>query len=569
MATRSTAKTSQPEITTAKLLAELARVVGDYGRGFGETKSALLDQLCDRRLTSAAQVSQLHELLLLLRAYPDDGPVLERVDAMLDRFGEREDVAEHSEELADSGIAGTPLHYRFYWGMAQWLARRWPHLLHIDWADVDNPQAIEQTLQLLVLHCETPALDTMSLEPSQWFERLKGPDETDAAFLIHRFSALPTDASGREVLYDMLDVPMRLDPGIDTPSRTQSQFRWQPPVFQTKSRQRPRPSLKREAAKPPLQVKTVSRAVGQELIDLARETMVTRQRDLDGINWADPGDAKLIDAGGGLSFACVGLKPERRLMLEAVYVFLILKNGIPVGYFQAATLFGAAEVNYNLFAPWRGAEAAAIYGRGIAVVHHLLGPDVFAVDPYQLGDGNPEAIRTGAFWFYYKLGFRPEDELRKRIVRDELAAMRRNPGHRSDSATLRRLSGEYLYLYLNDKRDDVVGKLHYGHIGLASSRYVARRFGADREAAIASCSEEAANRLGLSTLDDLSEGERVAWQRWSPLVMLLDEIDGWSKRDKRALVAVIRSKGGHREQDFIRRFDRHHRLRAALARLAH
>ena len=45
-------------------------------------------------------------------------------------------------------------------------------------------------------------------------------------------------------------------------------------------------------------------------------------------------------------------------------------------------------------------------------------------------------------------------------------------------------------------------------------------------------------------------------------------VERWSASNKRALVRVVRAKGGRRESDFVRLFDRHRRLRAAVLRLA-
>jgi hypothetical protein len=42
----------------------------------------------------------------------------------------------------------------------------------------------------------------------------------------------------------------------------------------------------------------------------------------------------------------------------------------------------------------------------------------------------------------------------------------------------------------------------------------------------------------------------------------------WSPDERRALVDVIRAKGARRESDFVERFDRHSRLRAAVRALA-
>ncbi len=45
----------------------------------------------------------------------------------------------------------------------------------------------------------------------------------------------------------------------------------------------------------------------------------------------------------------------------------------------------------------------------LGAAHRVFGCERFIVNPYQFGAGNAEAIRSGAFWFYYRLGFRPVD----------------------------------------------------------------------------------------------------------------------------------------------------------------
>jgi hypothetical protein len=125
-----------------------------------------------------------------------------------------------------------------------------------------------------------------------------------------------------------------------------------------------------------------------------------------------------------------------------------------------------------------------------------------------------------------------------------------------------------LYFHSGRARDDVIGLLPLPAAGLAVSRYLGVRFGSDRERAARVCADEAARLLGAGSRRAWSAGERMAWDRWSPLVLVLPGVTGWSAPDKRALVEVVRAKGGRRESDFVRRFDRHRRLREALRRLA-
>jgi hypothetical protein len=99
---------------------------------------------------------------------------------------------------------------------------------------------------------------------------------------------------------------------------------------------------------------------------------------------------------------------------------------------------------------------------------------------------------------------------------------------------------------------------------------MATHFGADREAGIRICADEAAQVLGVraGSWRRWSSGERLAWERWAPVLLLVPDIRRWSRTEQLDLVAVIRAKGGRRESDFVRRFDRHRRLRRALLGLA-
>ena len=132
---------------------------------------------------------------------------------------------------------------------------------------------------------------------------------------------------------------------------------------------------------------------------------------------------------------------------------------MPVGYVLNSALYRSAEIAYNVFETWRGAEAGAIYGRVLATVRHLFGADSFTIYPYQLGEGNREALESGAWWFYQKMGFRPRDREVRRRMGEEQRRMRIRPSHRSSIATLKRLAGANLYYHLGRRREDVIGLL--------------------------------------------------------------------------------------------------------------
>jgi hypothetical protein len=320
--------------------------------------------------------------------------------------------------------------------------------------------------------------------------------------------------------------------------------------------------------RPPLAIRGVAQRDATRLIDLAHESMVTRKRDLDAFAWADPHDVRLIDCGDGLQFALIGVLPERRFLFESVYGLLTLKNGVPIGYALASALFDSSEIAYNVFETFRGGEAAYVFGRLLATCRAVFGLETFSIDPYQLGAGNEEGLDSGAWWFYYKLGFRPRARRILPLVAREASRVAADRDYRTSRRTLERLVEHTVFWSPGPRRDDVMGALRLGNVGLAVSALVARRFGSDRTRAARVLADEAAEMLGAPGWRRRSRGERLMWERWAPVVAVLPDVDRWPRSDRAALVNVIRAKGGVRESAFVPLFNRHERLRAAIVALA-
>jgi len=219
-----------------------------------------------------------------------------------------------------------------------------------------------------------------------------------------------------------------------------------------------------------------------------------------------------------------------------------------------------------VFDTFRGAEAAHVYGRALAMIHALFDVDTFTVDPYQLGHENEEGLRSGAWWFYQKLGFEPRDAGTRRAMRLELSRVKRNAAHRSSRAMLERLSARNVFFDRARPRADVIGEFPLDLVSAAVSRYMAERFGAAREEGVAVCTGEVARVLGVKDVRAWSADERLWFERWAPVLACLD-VSRWTAAERRALAAVIRAKAGRRESDYVRLFDRHRRLRRELRRL--
>jgi len=547
---------------TTRPLTSLEQVKSSYGGECAGVKLALLKRLDHAQLRTPRAIVRLHEILCFLRAYPDDAPVLAQVERMLAGFHLRVDLARHRAALADSGIAGTAVHYRFFWSTARWLARRWPQRFVLDRGEAEPTQRLCTALPLLVTPAESAWIKESRVAAYSLLDGLRAAGETDAVFLVRRVAAMPGNEATREAYYDAIDAACVLKPAPGAPSRSDAKYPAAAISFRSEPMRRSRPDLRREIARAPRMVRELSSRHGVELLDLARGVMVTRSRDLDAFAYGDPRDVRLVEDEGGLAFMLNGVEPERRALIPATCGYLTLHNGVPIGYGDIFLFGNSAAVAFNTFETFRGGEAAWTFARLLGTIRRLFATTSYSLAPYQLGHHNAEAIASGAWWFYCKLGFRPQAPEARRILRQELARMKASPGHRSTRSTLRKLAAWPLFFDLDPLHPRPLPPL--AAIGARVARDLARRCGADRERALNACGSEAMQRLGLRSLQGFTPDERLAWTRWSPLVVTLQGLQGWSAAEKRALVRVIRAKGARREGDFVALFAAHPKLERSL-----
>ena len=411
----------------ARTLSALERTRNRFSEASARAKLALLARLDRARMRGAREVARLHEALCFIRAYPDDARVLGRVERMLARFARRRDLRAHRDALENSGIAGTAIRYPFFWPTALWLARQWPRQLALDRLDGAADRAIGR---LFGVRSGFAALDRIRPRPL-----------SDAVHFIGLVERMPGDSFAKEVFYDAIEPVLELRPGRGTPTRTLAAHPVRRVAWQRDPLDRPRPEMRAEIARAPRRVRSVSTREGVRLIDLARAAMVTRSRDMDAFAYGDPRAVRIVEDGEGLAFALNGIVAERQPAARASHGAMALKNGVPVGYMDLNVAGRHVEIAFNLFPTFRAGEAAHVFARTLAMLRRIFRAETFGVDSYQLGRDNREAIESGAWWFYYKLGFRPRAAAAKRLARRELDRWRADRSYRSSAAILETLAG--------------------------------------------------------------------------------------------------------------------------------
>jgi hypothetical protein len=294
-----------------------------------------------------------------------------------------------------------------------------------------------------------------------------------------------------------------------------------------------------------------------------REVMLVRYRELYGTTLGDLESVVRADVGRGTSIYLWNLPPNRRLPLRAYVAGLTVKNGVPINYIESIGLCEWMEVGFNTFYTFRGGETGWVYAQVLRCLTRLMGATCVSVYPYQLGHDNEEAIDSGAFWFYRKLGFRSGRPELLRVVEREDSKIAANPKYRTSARTLRRLAAGHVFYELPGNEVGAWDRFSTRKIGLRVNAHMARRFGGDVRRMRAESARSMARILGVNT-SPWSALEKTSLENFAVTLALVRDLSSWTREEKDALVQIIRAKEACDEMKFLHLTQTHTRLRDAL-----
>ncbi len=558
----------------AARLSELETARSQYGPGCAARVERLLASLRGQTFPDAESLAAFHDTLLFLRAFPQSRKVVILTEALLGNVGQqvkalRDSGADldlfESEEF--SGIAGTEIRDTFTYEVARWLAQRFPRDLRVNW-DVDAQSrqmssSLPQLLPLLADDCLVEA-DTPYLE---WLSSAAGGADRILPWLMQRLESSPRTILEKTAWYDALKIEVEWELGESAASRTRA--RRNPEAFYYHNApliQRKQVSLEEELASPPLPVRKLSRREGEQVMDFVRAAITVRYRELYGTTRGDGGHVVEADVGRGVHIFLWGLPPERRLPVRGYYAGLTVKNGVPINYIEGIGLFEWMEVGFNTFYAFREGETAWIYAKVLHLLNQIAGITCFSVYPYQIGQDNEEAIKSGAFWFYRKLGFRPGKPELMALTEREEARIAKTPGYRTPARALRKLAAEHIFYETGDGPRGLWDRFATRNIGFVVERHMAEKFKGDpgrmRQAAVASLARE----LGIDVRKWTPLGQ-TAFADFAVVLALVPEVKGWSSREKEQLAEIIRAKLGASEVEYLRLTQGHGRLKQVMLQL--
>jgi hypothetical protein len=543
------------------------------GPGCKAKAEKLLRSLQAREIRNGQALMRAHDDLLFLRAFPQSPGVvreterlLENVEGAVARLRESGGDLNQFDSETVSGISGTVLRDKFTYEVARWLKQRYPRQVKACW-DIDEQArrlgaALPRFVPLLDDDCLVEA-DTPYLS---WLRHAAG-EGREWEWLLQRVEDSSIPIAQKTELYDALEIDVEWELGNCNASRTRAR-RTPPELFfhETPLIRRNQVSLAAEFQSPPLEVRLLSRQHGEEILNMCRDAVTVRYRELYGTTRGDPAQVYEAEAGRGVQIFLWGLPPDRRLPLRAYHAGFTLKNGVPVNYIEGISLFEWMEVGFNTFYAYRDGETAWIYSKALHFLHQLAGVTCFSVYPYQLGQENEEAIRSGAFWFYRKLGFRPGRADLLALTQNEERKMALDPEHRTAPRTLRRLASGHAFYEIGKQPSGRWDTFSTRNLGFAVQRHMAEHYRGNPDAMRNHARATLARILDVNPAS-WSAVEQLAFENFALLMSLVPELERWTSSQRQCLVEVIRSKASARETEYLHLLQGHDVLRDALVRL--
>jgi len=538
-----------------------------FGANLATEKLALLRSIAESSLLAAADVRRLHNCLCFMRAFPDNADIRAMVLSLLNNF--EDIVAKLSEgqnaRLADSGIAGTDFHYPFSFEVASWMAQRFPGVAQIDWKELPDGGHLDELLEHLLEHAESDYFHGGEVSTEQWLKiATANCPGTSFDWLMAQLAERPQHERFWAALYNAIDLPLACRLPGNLFSRTGNALPVDKAHYRTGNMQNRVAFGKREIVRPVPDIRRVSETEANRILDVARSSLALRHRETDHFNNANPCEVYVAKVGRGIQVVLNGQLPERRDPLECTLGYLILSNGVPIGYGGASILFHQANTGVNIFDEYRGSEAAWLWTQVMRVVHAQTGCNRFIANPYQFGEENAEALKSGAFWFYYRLGYRPVDPGIRQLARSEFRKIEKRKSYRSSAATLKELATCDMHLTLPGARQSQLFDESWIEVSarlatatLADTQQVSRKKALD---AVVS---KVMTSLGVRTSLNWPEQEKLAFTRFCPIIATID-MSGWKKRERQALLQLMRAKGGDLEIEYARQLRDHERLFSQL-----
>ncbi len=540
----------------------LSSVYNTFGKKESYKKYVLLKQFAKFSIKNYTVLKKYHELLLFLKAYPDNKQILDIVTTELERVIAsakkimQGDNSKAQQSLSGSGIAGTLLIAQYSYPVTKWLIEKFPGSVYFNSASGDKEHGAE------ILHYLFPGIEYYYTTQGKFtlqkrVQYLSGKNKSQLQNIIKIIQQSTKDEKLCEILFDQLNIFTEWR--LDSPVFNRSFIRGIANPFFYHRELVKKIDINTILSKPCPNATVLSISEKDYLLDVAKASLAFYYRETEPVTLASANDVKLFTCNRGISIALYSMKPGRRLSIESYIGYMVFKNSVPVAY-GGGWMFGdRCKIGLNIYPPFRSGESALIFAEVLRLYHQFYQQQRFVIKPYQFGKGNREGLQSAAFWFYYKLGFRPVDEKIAAIAEKEFLSKQK-----SSLTTLKIFTQCNIQLQLKpmlqtDLDPEILSKKVTGMIN--------EKFNGDRNKAIRTCSAFLKKILPVKNeIQDTSKYKQQL-EQLSLLFSLIPDLANWNREEKKQLLKIIIAKSED-EKKYILSVQQHKKFVLALKTVA-
>lgn len=455
---------------------------------------ALLKEAAKWKLKVGDELMEYADVLLFVLAYAPNVGLVQQAEKELKRISNflKKATVREKQKLENSGLPFTPITTRFSHECCEWLHAHQEvnlEMYHFDEASKSLSEILKFTLPPFErdLAVVDPSDEDLLLE-------LGIQPKNKLSFILQQFDELNDRPQLKDYFFDALGMTVRVTPKTEKFSRLYNRI----PVskrFEHREilRKFDHMALLNQALP---EAKKLSETERSNVIDVIKKSMTLTARETDPATYLDPSTLRLYELERGISIAHFTMTINRKLPLEYYIGFTLFKNGLPASYGGAWVFGKRALFGINVFEAYRGGESGYIMCQLLRSYRQAYGADYFEVEPYQYGADNPDGIKSGAFWFYYRYGFRPLDKDLLHLAHTEAEKVKTNKGYRSSERTLLKFTQSNIALNFGPEVPPTVPE-----VAAMITAFINKKFGGDRRKAIDACMTSflAKNKLARPT----------------------------------------------------------------------
>ena len=433
-------------------LSQLILLRNKFGNDFQVEKKTLLLELKKQRKFKVSAFKKYHDVLLFLLAYPENKELYNLACSELQRLSDLlPSQSNLARQLYQFGICHTQCSGKFSYELIRWLKLAYKSQVQMDPIEVEDAKVIS-ILNLVMPEISTEILQEGQVKWKSWLLgfRLK-KSESLLEILLRIFGNSLLTPRLKELLWSDLDIYINLKLNEALPTRSTVLAIDYKLCYHKEIR-------KQFFTKQILNQKMVefflSNEQKQTLICSSRMALACYQRETDPITFADKHNCHYYQLANGVSLALFGLPPEKRQVIDSYIGYLAFKNGLPIAYGGGWIFADSCRIGINIFPAFRGGESALLFTQILSAYKNIFNLNRFTVDPYQIGKNNSEGIQSGAFWMYYRLGFRPLQKEYKKLAAQEFELLL-NKHYKTSASTLKKLANSILEFHVNSPQKSI------------------------------------------------------------------------------------------------------------------